>query len=199
MLCHCHAIGRHSKEVVVVIPDPEPMIRMVTMLEQSADERGWDQAPILGTVADLGDEYRSHVFPMQPFHVDPGDPVGALMSIGEGMMRFSDQHRKLTVAMGVSDLPDLTAGVWFLFEAWGGVLGEIEYRACVLLDCAGRIHEAVRARGEDPEIRSHEPGEVVGWGDLLAGLRRMLLAIGTGMSTGMIDMEKVGAAGVARA
>jgi hypothetical protein len=190
-------LAHHSKEVVV-IPDPEDMIEMAKTVERTFDDHGWDCAPLLGTIADVGDSYQSRPFPIQPWDVDPDDPAGALVSIATEMMKQARLHHRLTDAMGVSHLSDLTVGVWFTFEAWSGAMGDIEVRACVLVDCGGWVYEAIRRRGEEPKTTSYEPGQDAGCGGILDGLRRMLLAIGSGMSTGTIDMEKVGMAGVGR-
>jgi hypothetical protein len=200
MLCYCHAIGRHSKEVVV-IPEREPMIKIATTLEQAVDDHGWDKPPVLGDVLRVNDGFHSKPFSIQPSQVDPGDPVGALIGIADGMMKVTDQHRRLSAALGVTGAADANAGLWFICEAelrdrvargaWQ------KCRICVLVDCGGWIHEVIRPEGEPPEIRTYEPHHPDIDSDIVDGLRRMLLAMGTGMSSGMIDMEKVGMAGVA--
>jgi hypothetical protein len=98
------------------------------------------------------------------------------------------------------------AGVWLATEALGypgedGVVPDVlvEVRMVVLVDCGGRVYWRIRSQGKAPErVVVFEPGTDVGGIDgLCRGLRRLLLAIGANMNTGMIDMVNVALAGAA--
>jgi hypothetical protein len=176
------------------------MIKIAQTLEGAADDQGWDIPPVLGTIIGIDNGYLTKIFPMQPVEIDPEDVVGGLLHIADGMMRQTDRHRRLATEAGVLKSGDITAGVWFVNEAWGKDLdsGErMEMRICTLIDCGGRHYQVMRVRGSDPETDVAEPGDkdLVIDGNIPDALRRMLLALGSSMSEGEIDMVKVGMVG----
>lgn len=188
-----------------MLPEREDMIIFALHLEEIGEANGWDQPPVLGITYGLDDGLASMPLPAQPvdFAVN-GDVVGALMFIGEKMLK---ERRRLP-----SEFADKVAGVWFISEGWmhrdpgkwtGGRISELpgdqrsEVRTCAMLDCAGRVYFVNRIKGEKPEVEVADPDSATFTtsGNVVDALRRILLAIGKGMSPGMIDVEKVGQAG----
>ena len=200
-----------------MIPDREEMIAFAEHLEKVGDDQGWDAPPVLGTIVanELG--YASGVLPKQPVDLARnGDVVGALLFMANRMLRSTGTGRAFLREIGGQQAVDKIAGLWFVSEGWmttkpgnlreGARIVDLprsqrqETRSCFLIDCAGRVFYTHRVRGSEPETYVCEPDDREKFamqGNVPNALRRMLLAIGASMSTGMIDMEALGKVGVA--
>ena len=192
-----------------MIPDPDAMIFLAKKLETAAHRQGWDQEATLGIVFDIDGGYRTTPFPAQPAELDPNPAMGLLM-LAEGLYRNTGyarrQIREHNAESGGRDL----AGLWFISEGWmrppeladderaaADIPGTKEVRFLTLLDCAGVTYNVQRVRGEKPTMEVIKPGcsELETHGNVFDGLRRMLLALGSNMPDGSIDMEAVATVG----
>lgn len=198
-----------------MIPDRDAMIDFVKHLEKVGDEQGWDAPPVLGTVYANQIGYASSVLPKQPVDIArDGDVVGALLFMANRMLKTTGTGRALLRELGTQHAIDAMAALWFLSEGWmttkPGELRKgarivdlprsqrLEVRSCFLVDCGGRVYYTHRVRGSEPEVMVSDPDDPQSFalsGNVADGLRRMLLAIGASMSTGMIDMEALGQVG----
>jgi hypothetical protein len=209
MLCDATPLPHHSKEEPV-IPECEDMIAFTQALEDVGHKGGWDCAPALGTASDAVDGYLSQPFSVQPIDIAVnGDVVTALTRVANAMLKSTNRAREAMGRLRAQDAADSIAGMWFVSEAWESRLPQwlrlegriadlpadqrIEVRMAVLVDCGGRVYVVKRYRGEEPSTEVIEPGDpdVRVDGRVVTALRRMLVAVGTSMSDGMIDMEKV--------
>lgn len=194
------------------------MIDLARTVEEVGDSNGWDQPAILGITYQSGPrEFAVAMFPVQPAQIagEDGDVIGALMQIGNRMMRNTHEARRALAENDAVGMGDALAGLWLVQEVWmvervviGGLgnldIGSVaempdrqEARQCMLVDCGGRLYVRQRIRGQKPTEKTYEPDDpnTQVTGDVPAAMRRILLAVGTNMSSGTINMEMLGKVG----
>lgn len=198
-----------------MIPPRHAMEALVLSLEEELAKDGWDNEPLLGIVVrvtpppspDL-DMYAVLPFPVQPADLSD-QPAQSLLYIG-GKMNQPDAPPALTPRQRRN-----LAGVLFAGEGWqappskddtyaelarkgvrfADVVGSKEVRFVHVIDCSGRYTSVNRARGEEPKTWVVEPGEQKERvaGNVVIGLRDLLLGLGRHMRPDAMDREAIAA------
>ena len=194
---------------------PEDMRNVAKGMEEQFHSRGWDLLPMLGYVyraPGLGitppPGMRLSTFMVVPFERQPHEVD---QDVAQGLLRLA------SVLLYMATPPQLIpremirdfAGLIFVSEGWeapfrspeerdadkrraADIPGAYELRCAMILDCSGRVHQAMRVRGEPPVVQTHEPGTDMS-GSVIVALRDLMRAIGKQLPFGSMDLDAVAA------